>query len=101
MVHGLRIHMSPRSCRIPEQARGYADGFMYDTEEAALWASLPAGIDVLVTHTPPLGLLDQSLLGLIVGGSHVGSAALRRRVEEIRPQFHIFGHIHERSAHFA
>ncbi|GLE03404.1 hypothetical protein PINS_up012306 [Pythium insidiosum] len=54
------------------------------------WRAIPAGVDVLVTHTPPLGRGDQ------VGHMRVGCADLLREVQHrIRPQFHVFGHVHE------
>jgi Icc-related predicted phosphoesterase len=47
-------------------------------------------IEVLVTHTPPYGILDCSPGAL----HHSGCPELREAVERIRPQLHIFGHIH-------
>ena len=66
------------------------------SELDAIWATIPAGIDILVTHGPPKGVLDltrdfQSHLPV-----HVGSKSLRKQVEErIKPRFHAFGHIHD------
>ena len=58
------------------------------------WAMIPPGTDVLVTHGPPLGILDE--VGRPQGASeHVGCPALARRVDELRPALHLFGHIHE------
>ncbi|MCX6317083.1 MAG: metallophosphatase domain-containing protein [Bacteroidetes bacterium] len=54
------------------------------------WDMIPAETDILVTHGPPLGKLDQ-----VAGGLHTGCADLLQRVEEVQPAFHIFGHIHE------
>ncbi|KAJ0395969.1 hypothetical protein ATCC90586_003340 [Pythium insidiosum] len=54
------------------------------------WQRIPDAVDVLVTHTPPLGRGDQ------VGHLRVGCADLLREVQSrIRPQFHVFGHVHE------
>ena len=47
-------------------------------------------VDVLVTHSPPQDILDE-----VIGGEHVGSAALAGFVEVYPPVYHIFGHIHE------
>eukprot|EP00292_Cryptomonas_paramecium_P008521 CAMPEP_0113726236 /NCGR_PEP_ID=MMETSP0038_2-20120614/40287_1 /TAXON_ID=2898 /ORGANISM="Cryptomonas paramecium" /LENGTH=277 /DNA_ID=CAMNT_0000656755 /DNA_START=163 /DNA_END=997 /DNA_ORIENTATION=- /assembly_acc=CAM_ASM_000170 len=48
------------------------------------------GVDVLVTHTPPYGILDRA-----PHGAHMGCPALAPHVEErIRPRFHVFGHVH-------
>ncbi|KAH7731653.1 Protein C25E10.12 [Aphelenchoides avenae] len=59
-------------------------------EIMAEWRKIPTSIDVLMTHTPPLGHLDQCDVG------HVGSADLLDVVEKsVKPKFHVFGHIHE------
>jgi 3',5'-cyclic AMP phosphodiesterase CpdA len=56
---------------------------------AAHWARLPDKIDVLVTHGPPRGILDQT-----PNGNHMGDADLLEAVKRIRPRLHVFGHIH-------
>jgi hypothetical protein len=38
---------------------------------AEIWAKIPDDIDVLITHTPPYGILDQ-----LISGKHVGCADL-------------------------
>jgi Icc-related predicted phosphoesterase len=45
---------------------------------------------VLITHGPPVGILD-----LVDDGQHVGSMALRRLVDRRPPRLHLFGHIHQ------
>jgi predicted phosphodiesterase len=54
------------------------------------WDLIPAGIDVLVTHGPPHGILDHTAMGEDVGCEELASAVLR-----VRPRLHVFGHIHE------
>ncbi len=56
----------------------------------AYWQKIPEETDILITHGPPHGILDDT-----VRGDHVGCEALRKRVDKIRPRVHIFGHIHE------
>ena len=58
---------------------------------AQKWALIPRATDVLITHGPPLNILDA------IGDEHVGCADLLLRVQDIRPRVHIFGHIHEGS----
>ena len=53
------------------------------------WAKIPAGLDVLVTHGPPQDILD-----LAPRGDHPGCPLLRKRVEQVKPKLHLFGHIH-------
>ena len=54
-----------------------------------LYAAIPDDTDVLVTHTPPYGILDRD--GSILYGSRV----LLGRVRVVRPRLHLFGHIHK------
>jgi predicted phosphodiesterase len=66
--------------------------FMYPQGLAArkYWDLIPDGLDVLITHGPPFGILDQ----VKQGGEHLGCEELLRAVEEKKPKVHIFGHIH-------
>ncbi len=57
---------------------------------AEKWALVPSGIDVLVTHGPPHGILDEARYG-----GPVGCEALRAALPQIAPKLHVFGHIHE------
>ena len=50
---------------------------------------IPDGVDVLITHAPPYGILDQD------GSIHYGSYELLSRVTAVRPRIHLFGHIHK------
>ncbi|KNG50208.1 phosphodiesterase alkaline phosphatase d [Stemphylium lycopersici] len=47
-------------------------------------------IDVMMTHGPPLGVLDE-----IVTEEHVGCEHLLRAARRCKPRLHCFGHIHE------
>jgi predicted phosphodiesterase len=47
-------------------------------------ASIPAGIDILVTHGAPSGILDNGQ----------GCIILRKLVDKAQPKVHIFGHAH-------
>ena len=53
------------------------------------WKYMPEDIDILITHTPPYGILDQS-------SQHIslGCKFLLKKVKELKPKYHIFGHIH-------
>jgi len=51
---------------------------------------IPKDTNVLITHSPPLGTLDRTQTK-----PDLGSKSLADKIDEIRPQFHVFGHIHE------
>ncbi len=51
---------------------------------------IPDNVDILVTHGPPQGILDQTWRGEEVGCPH-----LRDAVYQKNPKIHVFGHIHE------
>lgn len=66
--------------------------FMYPRGAAAqrYWDMIPAKLDVLITHGPPFGILDQTG----PGEAHLGCEELLSVVEQKKPRVHIFGHIH-------
>jgi Icc-related predicted phosphoesterase len=55
------------------------------------WDMIPINTDILITHGPPMGKLDYVPYNNI----NVGCEELMKRVEEIKPKIHVFGHIHE------
>jgi Icc-related predicted phosphoesterase len=59
-------------------------GIPNEDEREHLYSTIPPDTDILVTHGPPLGVLDY-------GG---GCAALRRAVLRVKPKLHVFGHVH-------
>lgn len=86
-VEGLRFWGSPW---VPEW-NNWAFSLRRNSDEMrARRATIPHGIDVLVTHTPPHGIRDQNHMFL-----SVGCEALRERVLEVKPRIHAFGHVHE------
>lgn len=54
------------------------------------WDLIPQGTDILITHGPPINILDETQ-----EGDRVGCADLLRAVERVNPRYHIFGHVHE------
>uniref|UniRef100_A0A914DHY1 Calcineurin-like phosphoesterase domain-containing protein n=1 Tax=Acrobeloides nanus TaxID=290746 RepID=A0A914DHY1_9BILA len=55
------------------------------------WNLIPEGVDVLLTHTPPLGHGD-----LWKGEYRWGDVDLLNTIEHrVKPKFHVFGHVHE------
>ncbi|WP_310496434.1 metallophosphatase domain-containing protein [Sandarakinorhabdus sp.] len=56
---------------------------------AAAWARVPPDIDILVTHTPPKGILDRSSRD-----RSLGCPSLAKELRRISPRVHCFGHVH-------
>ncbi len=54
------------------------------------WKQIPSDTDILITHGPPHGILDE-----VHGGELVGCEELIKVVNQIKPKVHVFGHIHE------
>ncbi len=68
------------------------DDLAFNLDELAMgarWDEIPLGTSILVTHAPPHGLGDR------VGADEIGSPSLRRRVTDVAPALHVFGHAHE------
>ena len=55
------------------------------------WDKIPSGIDILISHGPPLGHGDKCQSGARAGCSEL-LATIQQRV---MPKYHVFGHIHE------
>ena len=50
---------------------------------------MPDDIDILITHTPPYGVLDKSSRGI-----RHGCPILAERLKTMNLKYHIFGHVH-------
>lgn len=85
-LDGVRFYGSPWQPEFCNWAFNLPRGALL----AAVWAKIPRGIDVLITHGPPEGFGDRTTLT-----SRAGCADLRARVAEVEPRLHLFGHIHQ------
>lgn len=55
------------------------------------WEAIPDNVDVLITHTPPYGILDY----YDVKDEYLGCPTLRDEIfNRIKPKISVFGHIH-------
>ncbi|KAJ8599584.1 hypothetical protein CTAYLR_004692 [Chrysophaeum taylorii] len=87
-IDGLTIYGSPWTPVYGDWA------FMLGRGEPSLdkWRNIPDGVDILVTHGPPLGRHDLCAWG----EGRAGCIDLLYQVQQrIRPKVHVFGHIHE------
>lgn len=84
VYRGLDIYGSPWIPGLPAHA--------FSKNEIGLqnaWADIPADIDILITHTPPFGILDKS-----GQGHRYGCPLLAKELSRISPRLHCFGHVH-------
>ncbi|MCI5116985.1 MAG: metallophosphoesterase [Candidatus Electrothrix sp. LOE1_4_5] len=88
VVHGITIYGTPWNPLFNEYA---CDAFALPRGNVLKkkWDMIPADIDVLVTHTPPSGILDRN------GPVSHGCTDLAAAVVSHKPKYHIFGHIHD------
>lgn len=93
VVGGLRIFGSPYT---PTFGTGWAFNRkrekLYD-----VWQSIPENLDFLITHGPPKGVLD---LATDNGRYYeqCGCKSLLNRVKEVKPKYHVFGHVHNKES---
>lgn len=87
-VMGLRIWGSPITPTF------YNWAFMADRGAPIryYWDQIPADLDVLITHGPPRGILDQAVP--YSNSEHCGCDDLLKAVRTKKPRVHVFGHIH-------
>ncbi len=85
-VAGLRIWGSPWQ---PEFGRWAFNLKRRGARLREAWSKIPLDTDILITHGPPYGVLDQ-----LVDGERVGCELLAERLQVVHPRLHVFGHIH-------
>ena len=84
-IESIRIWGSPVT-----PLYGGAFGMSGTADRKRHWARIPEGLDILVTHGPPLGILDHGPRS----ERHEGCPELREAVAQIRPRLQVFGHVH-------
>jgi len=84
-VSGLKIWASPTT-----PLANAAFGISSAEERRRMYAQIPDDTDVLVTHSPPYGILDTAP----GSGLHSGCRELFDAVMRVKPRLHVFGHVH-------
>ena len=102
-IQGLKIWGSPWTPAFGAMRDGLtfyhaANGI----EMKRVWAGMPKGLDILVTHGPPYGILDKVSRGVECNfqPEYCGDGMLAAKVIQKKPKYHIFGHIHEQHGKF-
>lgn len=79
-IEGLKVWGSP----VTPHFLGMAFNARQGKEIEKVWNKIPDNTDILITHGPPNGILDNG----------VGSEELLTRINRIQPTVHCFGHAH-------
>ncbi len=87
-IDGLKIWGSP----INLEYRNWAFNRAAGEEILKHWNSIPKDTDILITHGPPLGILDQAFPE--DNSPELGDIDLLNTVMNLELKAHIFGHIH-------
>lgn len=77
-----------------------------DKEAKNAWKGMPKDTDILLTHGPPFGILDEVKRfpnrgqtyredEEIIWRENVGDKMLLDKVNKVKPKYHAFGHVHE------
>jgi Icc-related predicted phosphoesterase len=86
-IEGINFWGSPYSPLFNDWA------FMKNAEQLAqIWELIPKKVDILITHGPARQLLDIS-----ADSHYCGCPTLNKKIIELKPKYHITGHIHEAS----
>jgi Icc-related predicted phosphoesterase len=83
-IDGLKIYGASWQPRFFDWAFNLSRG----RDIAERWDLIPNDTDILITHSPPHGILDETR------GQNVGCYDLLDAVKRVRPRLHVFGHIH-------
>jgi Icc-related predicted phosphoesterase len=88
-IEGIKVWGSPASPWFHNWAFNYERG----DEIAKIWEQIPDDTEILVTHGPPLNILDDA--NARGYSNHVGCYDLARKILQTKVKLHVFGHIHE------
>lgn len=89
-IEGLKIYGSPANEM--NELRMFGNwAFCEPAYLRKVAEDIPEKLDILITHGPPLSILDE----LWWNHKSVGSWDLLNAVTEKKPKYHVFGHIHE------
>lgn len=90
-INGIKYYGTPWS---PEFC-GWAFSNKNRQQAKERFEKIPMDTDVLITHGPAYGILDQVLTRDILSEKkHLGCKELLKVVYKVKPKLHCFGHIH-------
>jgi Icc-related predicted phosphoesterase len=87
-IIGLKIYGTP--------VQPSFNNWAFNREEKSLqkyWNNIPKGLDILLLHCPPYGVLDKTKHPNYES-KRIGSKSLLKKIEEVKPKLVVFGHNH-------
>ena len=98
-IAGFNVWGSPWQPNFYDWAFNFPHGDYGVAAARHTWAAIPDDTHVLITHGPPLGILDTVYSQ--TGDTRAGDRELRDRVCALRElRLHVFGHLHESYGRF-
>lgn len=99
VIDGIKFWGSPWQ---PEFCNWAFNLDRFSGDLAGKWELIPEDTDVLITHGPPMRILDETAAyeNVFCGEVRyspprsVGCYDLLERIKKVKPQLHVFGHIH-------
>lgn len=95
-IEGFKIFGSPYT---PTFGQGWAFNVARHKLDA-YWKEIPDGTDIVITHGPPMGILDHTECGASKEERNVvscGDKSLLNHIKRVNPLLHVFGHLHSES----
>jgi Icc-related predicted phosphoesterase len=84
-INGIQFYGAPWQPEFCNWAFNLPRGAALDR----IWSRIPERTDVLITHGPPLDIMDFNMRD-----QRFGDADLLRHIQRVKPMVHIFGHAH-------
>lgn len=84
---GIIQRMTEKGITVLEDAIEDCDGVIIASisgNASISYEDIPDDIDIVVTHNPPFGILDENM----------GSVNILDFILKVKPKYHLFGHIH-------
>jgi Icc-related predicted phosphoesterase len=92
-IDGFKIWCSSVT---PSHGRGWSWNRERGEAIKAHWDRIPKGTNILITHGPAFGVLDEvhEQFAMGIAHMHVGCEELAKAIKRVKPDLHFHGHIH-------
>lgn len=94
VIDGIKFHGTPWCGGSPSVMGRWGFYLYQDEHRRKQFSKIADDTDVLISHSPPYGILDSVKVGWMRKKEPLGCKVLLERVMEVQPAVHVFGHIH-------